>query len=104
MRAVNLRLKSEQDVIAAARALVEVRRCNPTATFTPASLGMLAGAVERLERFHLRPDVAVVDRSRMLEELVDSVARWSADGHDRRLSGVLDAFNTIVEYDSGRPA
>lgn len=51
MRTVNLRLKAEQDVIDAARTLVAVRRQNPTATFTPASLAMLADAVERLELF-----------------------------------------------------
>lgn len=36
-------------------------------------------------------------RIELLEELVAAVARWSADGHDRRLPGVLDAFNTIVD-------
>lgn len=41
-------------------------------------------------------------RLKLLEELVDAVARWSADGHDRRLPGVLDAFNDVVDWDNKR--
>ncbi len=39
-------------------------------------------------------------RLALLEELLDAVARWSADGHDRRLPGVLDAFNAVVGLDN----
>jgi len=55
---------------------------------------LLASSVRRL------PAVPKPTRLELLEELVAAVARWSADGHDRRLPGVLDAFNAIIELDN----